>query len=260
MPPEGGIRLPWARIDEATGVHQGLQNNFTTPVKRAEPMPRFEYTPENLTALERTLSPARLSPYLAATGNHPENAIRLYEQNTLLSESLYGVLQGLEIALRNSVHERLSSVTGSETWWARLPLAPDQLAMLQKAEDALRREGKPLDAGRIVAELSFGFWTSLFGPRYSALWNKHLVKAFPRRPLQRSEVQVRLNSIRKLRNRVAHHEPILSRPLQKDVNQIFDALSWIDPITARWVRSNSSFAERYQRYRSIFPAIPNRRP
>jgi hypothetical protein len=131
--------------------------------------------------------------------------------------------------------------------------------MLHKAEDALRRERKPLDAGRVVAELSFGFWTSLFGPRYSGLWNNHLVKAFPRRPLQRSEVQVRLNSIRKLRNRVAHHEPILSRPLQKDVNQIFDTLSWIDPVTARWVRSNSSFGERFQSYRSMFPAVPNRR-
>ena len=164
----------------------------------------------------------------------------------------------LEIALRNSVHEQLTSATGSETWWTLLPLAADQETMLRKAADALRRERKPLDAGRGVAELSFGFWTSLFGPRYSALWNNHLVKAFPRRPLQRSEIQVRLNSIRKLRNRVAHHEPILSRPLQKDVNQIFDTLSWIDPVTARWVRSNSSFGERYQSYRSMFPAVPNR--
>jgi hypothetical protein len=127
--------------------------------------------------------------------------------------------------------------------------------MLQSAQESLKRVGKPLEASRIVAELSFGFWTGLTGPRYSDLWRDHLVKIFPRRPVQRSGVQLRLNSIRKLRNRIAHHEPILSRPLQKDVNQIFDMLTWISPVTARWVRNNSSFEERFKLYRVIFPMI-----
>jgi len=131
--------------------------------------------------------------------------------------------------------------------------------MLQSAQESLRREGKPLDPSRIVAELSFGFWTGLTGPRYSDIWRDHLVKIFPRRPVQRTNVQLRLNSIRKLRNRIAHHEPILGRPLQKDVNQIFDTLSWISPVTARWVRSNSSFEERFNLYRTIFPAITGKK-
>ena len=108
--------------------------------------------------------------------------------------------------------------------------------MLRKAKEILTKEGKPLDAGRVVAELSFGFWTGLTGPKYDVLWRNHLVKIFPRRPVQRAHVQTRLNSIRKLRNRVAHHEPILSRPLQRDINQIFDIISWMSPVTARWVR------------------------
>ena len=113
---------------------------------------------------------------------------------------------------------------------------------------------------RVVAELSFGFWTGLTGPRYDVLWRNHLVKIFPRRPVQRAHVQTRLNSIRKLRNRVAHYEPILSRPLQKDVNQIFDTISWMSPVTARWVRSNSSFEARFAIYKAIFPAIAGKRP
>jgi hypothetical protein len=141
-----------------------------------------------------------------------------------------------------------------------LNLEPEQTAMLRKAKDALQREGKPLDAGRVVAELNFGFWTGLIGPKYADLWRNHLVKAFSRRPVQRAEVQTRLNSIRKLRNRVAHHEPILSRPLQRDMNQIFDTLSWLSPVTARWVRGNSSFEERFAAYRERFPKIGSRRP
>jgi hypothetical protein len=219
----------------------------------------FDYTPTNLAELEIRLSSDRLQPYRTSVGGDGERAIRLYEQNTLLAESLYGVLQGLEIALRNSIHAQLSVSIGQPDWWNVLRLKPEQAMMLQSAQESLRREGKPLDASRIVAELSFGFWTGLTGPRYSDLWRDHLVKIFPRRPVQRADVQLRLNSIRKLRNRIAHHEPILSRPLQKDVNQISDTLSWISPVTARWVRSNSSFEERYTYYRSIFPMVAGKK-
>jgi hypothetical protein len=198
-------------------------------------MPAFDYSPENLSEIERTLSSDRLRDYQANVGGNSELAIRLYDQNTLLSESLYGVLQGLEVAFRNKVHTRLASDYGRAEWYDSLKLEPEQAGMLRKAKQILAKEGKPLDAGRVVAEISFGFWTGLTGPKYDVLWRNHLVKIFPRRPVQRAHVQTRLNSIRKLRNRVAHHEPILSRPLQRDINQIFDIISWMSPVTARWV-------------------------
>lgn len=178
-------------------------------------MPAFEYSTVSLGELRRTLSADRVAPYQAVVGGDLGPAIRLYEQNTLLAESLYGVLQGLEVALRNVIHAQLAAGYGQPEWYDALKLEPEQVAMLRKAKDILMREGKPLDAGRVVAELSFGFWTGLMGTKYSNLWRNHLVKIFPRRPVQRVEVQTRLNSIRKLRNRVAHHEPILSRPLTK---------------------------------------------
>jgi len=223
-------------------------------------LPAFEYSAANLSEIEKALSADRLQPYQASVGWNTELAVRLYEQNTLLAESLYSVLQGLEVALRNTIHAQLASDYGRAEWYDTLKLEPEQNVMLRKAKDILTKEGKPLDAGRVVAELSFGFWTGLTGPRYDVLWRNHLVKIFPRRPVQRAHVQTRLNSIRKLRNRVAHYEPILSRPLQKDVNQIFDTISWMSPVTARWVRSNSSFEARFAIYKAIFPAIAGKRP
>jgi hypothetical protein len=207
------------------------------------------------------LSTDRLSPYRAATGGELLEAIRLYEQNTQLSESLYGVLQGLEIALRNAIHAQLSVGFGRADWYEVLSLEPEQTAMmLRKAKETLRREGKPFDPGRVVAELSFGFWTGLTGPKYADLWRNHLVKIIPRRPVQRADLQTRLNSIRKLRNRVAHHEPILfSGRLEKYVREIFDTMAWMSPLAARWVRGNSSFAERFAAYRERFPEIGSRR-
>jgi len=67
-------------------------------------MATFDYTPTNLAELEVLLSSDRLQPYRKSVGGDSERAIQLYEQNTLLAESLYGILQGLEIALRNSIH------------------------------------------------------------------------------------------------------------------------------------------------------------
>lgn len=221
-------------------------------------MQAFEYTGANLAELERTLSADRLDPYRAVVGGDLGQAVRLYEQNSLLSESLYGVLQGLEVALRNTVNAQLASGYGRADWWDAIKLEPEQTGMVRRAKDALKREGKPPDAGRVVAELAFGFWTGLTGAKYEALWRDHLVKIVPRRPVQRAEVHDRLNSIRKLRNRVAHHEPILSRPLYKDVNRIFDTISWLSPVTARWVRSNSSFERRFAAYRAIFPTMGGR--
>lgn len=175
-------------------------------------MPVFEYSGTNLGELERTLSADRLQPYQQSVGGDRERAVRLYEQNTHLAESLYGVLQGLEVALRNTIHTQLVAAFGLAKWWEVMKLEPEQDSMLRKAMETLKREGKPLDAGRIVAELAFGFWTGLTSAKYEALWRDHLVKIVPHRTVQRGEVHDRLNSIRKLRNRMAHHEPILQRP------------------------------------------------
>jgi len=100
----------------------------------------------NLTELERTLSSDRLQPYLASVGGDPEGAVRLYEQNTLLAESLYGILQGLEVALRNTIHGQLAFAFGLAEWWNAVLLEPEQSGMLRKAQETLRREGKPLGA------------------------------------------------------------------------------------------------------------------
>jgi hypothetical protein len=202
---------------------------------------QFLYSLGQLDELEKTLSAERLRPYLSLAKGERQRAIKLYERNTSLSQSLYGVLQGLEVTVRNAFHSTLSKSLKDPKWYDSWQLAAPQLDQLRRAKSSLARESKPLDPGRIVAELSFGFWTGLTGPGYAALWNGHLVKAFPNRTLQRVTAHQRLDEIRKLRNRVAHHEPILSRPLQKDFNRILDTVAWICPVTSRWLRSNSDF-------------------
>tara|TARA_B100001093_G_scaffold470170_1_gene491459 strand:- start:156 stop:374 length:219 start_codon:yes stop_codon:yes gene_type:complete len=45
-----------------------------------------------------------------------------------------------------------------------------------------------------------------------------------------------INPIRKLRNRIAHHEPIFARNNQDDYNIIYELISYRDTITADWMQ------------------------
>ena len=67
-------------------------------------MPAVEYSPANLSETERTLSAERLQLDQPSVGGNIALAIQLYEHNTLLAESPCGVLKGLEVWLRNTIH------------------------------------------------------------------------------------------------------------------------------------------------------------
>lgn len=153
-----------------------------------------------------------------------------------LSESLYSSLQVLEIALRNTIHHAASTHFGQLDWFdapSVLQHAHERGAIL-KAKATLTQQKKPHDAARIVAEVSFGFWTSLLDRRYEqTLWPKLLKPAFPylpRRLRTRADLSKRFHTMRQLRNRVFHHEPIWHwHNLTQQHQQILEALAWIEP-------------------------------
>ena len=209
----------------------------------------FDYSEAQLKNIEHFLSSQRLTPYLLLADNDKRKAIRLYERNTDLSEALYGILQGLEIALRNSIHHTMSANTGREDWFDAIAFAYPQTEQLSSAKKALTQQSKPLETGRIIAELSFGFWTSLLGPSYSnKIWFPlKLWMAFPAKSCGRKETYKRLDKIRLLRNRVAHHESILARNLRQDVLEITEVISWICPTTSEWVKETTHFNECFDR-------------
>src|SRR3954454_4376802 len=74
------------------------------------------YSPAFLADLERTISAARLSRYMRAAGGDHPMALRLYEDNMAISEARFGVLHGLEGAVRNSIHYQLSADLGIVDW------------------------------------------------------------------------------------------------------------------------------------------------
>lgn len=100
----------------------------------------------------------------------------------------------------------------------------------------------------------FGFWPYLFDGRYQDFWRddkeRMLHAVFPCRPIggpprdqiTRVDIHNRLGLLRDLRNRVMHHEPIMSGIARPDFGnppprvpipeihaQIVEMLEWIDP-------------------------------
>lgn len=210
----------------------------------------FSYHPTEIDTLEQSLSLERFNGYVQRANGDRTMAVRLYERNTRLSESLYGVVQGLEVCLRNSIDRVLRSACGPNWYDQPMALKYPLPEKLQSAKDSVLRQGKLLTPGRVVAELSFGFWTALIGRKYEKrLWVPYLHKAFPnaffpvahpgKKPaaLDRPDIAERLETIRQLRNRIAHHEPILHYELESEHCKIVEATSWICP--------TSNFPERF---------------
>lgn len=223
----------------------------------------FQYSEEVLAELESTLSPERLSTYLRAVSDgDKELGVCLYVWNIALSSAFYGVLQGLEVTLRNSMHRRLSAAYG-RAWYEnrRVGLGDGCMERIQNVKTGLSRsDGERIPPAQVVAGLSFGFWVALLGKggwiselnrkaNYEmSLWRPALRHAFPhRRTLNRRQAHAALDPLRILRNRIAHHEPIFNRDLMDDYRQIIEVTGWISPTTSEWL-------DRHSRVQAILDA------
>ena len=208
---------------------------------------RPAYSDTRMNALALTLSTERIGTYLKNAKGDPCEAIRLYEQNTALSESLYSVLQGLEVSVRNAMHRTLAEGFGRFDWYKVVKLSTSESERVQDAMDTIARNNKTLTPDRMVSELTFGFWVAILTKHYAPeLWIPHLHRAFPHKALGHQTVHQRLNKIRFLRNRVAHHECILNRDLESDYCEIIEALGWICPETSAWIRETTRFEKSFQ--------------
>ncbi|MBT8419547.1 MAG: hypothetical protein KJO08_01665, partial [Gammaproteobacteria bacterium] len=75
------------------------------------------------------------------------------------------------------------------------------------------------------------------------LWRKALYKAFPHSKENRAKTYKKLDYLRTLRNRVAHHEAIFKRDLNTDFDSILDITDRICPKTAEWIKHHSRIKE-----------------
>lgn len=207
-----------------------------------------------LTDVRPTIGVVRLEAYRA--GGSDLDMLARYHWNVALGESLYPTLAGLEVALRNSIHQAGARFFNNDRWFddpSVIRLEGREQKQLADAKQELARRGRPLEIGRIIAELRLAFWAGLLNAPYERrLWDPGsalglLPAAFPlvtNRYRSRQPIFDRVNKIRLLRNRIAHYEPIWnwSRPsLAAQHREIIDTIGWINPAMQRTIQRGDRF-------------------
>ena len=170
-----------------------------------------------------------------------DGALTLYEYNCRISEAYYVPLQAVEICLRNTLNNCMIARYGVNWFEGNVEhLSYESQHEIYEVYEELggMENVAPAD---VVAKLKFAFWVGLLAPQYDAtLWRQALHKGFRATTgKRRNEVHQRLNAIRRLRNRIAHHEPIYHRDLLVVHNEILEAIGWMCVSTRDWTRQLS---------------------
>jgi len=213
---------------------------------------------DNIAIIERIISKERLEPYLQHHKNDLNKAITHYKSNILISEAFYPLLAILEIGLRNSIDFQLSKHFNDKQWYENAEFVKIasrfQINSISEARLNILSEKKELTAGRIISELSFGFWTSLFDTKFEMTLWKNLRLTFPNCPKRirkRKTMSSKFNGIRRLRNRIFHHEAITwnLEILNSYKLQIIEGIEWFDKELLEWIVELNHIDETIEKYR-----------
>lgn len=186
-----------------------------------------------------------------------------------LGEGLYPSLQAFEITLRNALHDAISDQYGARWFNDPKVLRTDNgRKMIRSAEEKIVRARRQSIAvvreatdfpDRIVAANDLGFWTHLFndpfeqGPgKPKPLWPAMATKVFPNAPRtfrEHRRLGQRLDSIRRFRNRVFHHEPISRNPamLNNHHSEIAETLRWLNQTVWQTIQQSDRFTLVFDR-------------
>lgn len=232
--------------------------------------------------IERALSRERLATYRALASDDV-SAWWLYRRNLELGAALYPLLSDVEVALRNTVHHQLATYFGRTDWWADASIVLDEVtsATIQSIVDrrAHSRRGNPHHGG-VIAETNLGVWVSLLGrggrtqsgqavSYETRLWRPALRHGFAKfataptkgaRQPSRLDVHRRARVLQRLRNRVAHHEPIFNGvPIPGEQGRVSLAQAWVDTVELlEWM--SPGLASIHRRERRVPLILDNRSP
>lgn len=200
--------------------------------------------------VERWLSPARFATYLRMAGHDRSRALALYEWSTTLNAALLHDFAHLEVGLRNMYDAALmGAVAAGDSHWLDSASADLLFPRTVTGNARTHRDiatardnagGTAAPAGKVIAELSFGFWAFLTARRHEPLiWLPHLARAYPS-GTHRTQLHNGLSDLVKARNRVAHHEPATARAGREIIRRIRGHARYISPELAQHITVTST--------------------
>ena len=176
----------------------------------------------NFHDFEEIISAERMKRYVNACGGDKRKGMTLYRYNLSLSSEMLKIISCFEVALRNKIDRVLHPVFGND--WLRDSCLPGGVfdnprtlntqKIVGKAYAGLMNNGK-YTPSKLMAEMEFGIWKYMYsGPQYAAT-HQMLLSVFPNKPKSTRMLNIdnrfvfnELDSINRIRNRIAHHEPV----------------------------------------------------
>lgn len=167
------------------------------------------------TKFEEAFSAARLNKYKNACGGNTRKALILYRYNVKLCQKFYGVLNIFEIVLRNAIHRHFTAHFDDADWILHQLQSNGMLEHSPHGKNTLDSVAEMMVKGKytpdkVVASVSFGFWTYMFTKVPFRLGGQSILHIFPARQtgVGQKAIYKELQQIKNFRNRIAHHEPI----------------------------------------------------
>ncbi|MBW0178739.1 hypothetical protein [Sediminibacterium sp.] len=213
----------------------------------------------HISELEILFSSKRLQTYYQLLHGDKEKAFAYYLLNIEISKSFYPLLSTVEIVLRNAIHNSCTAHFGTDSWLLESGIISINDRVEKASKKIISRQQTPTP-DLLVAELTFGFWTSLFHKRYAKYFWKPLMHTFPYIPAElkhRDKISYQLENVRKFRNRIFHYEPICNdlSALEKNHKAILDILSWLNKDLTNWLPQTNRFQVLHQ---SAFELLQSR--
>lgn len=202
----------------------------------------------------------RINRYKAAADQENIEPLSMYAWNCDISEAFYISLHFAEVVCRNSIHQALLSRAG-EDWPTdttfRSILGERFLAELDSAiREERSQHGSNATCHHIVSALTFGFWEHLTTKRFERfLYPQGFREIFPNAKVgsKLHDVNKLIQSVRRWRNRVAHHRAIFDKGPIKKHDDALTLIRWRCHATQKWV----SDASRVSQAIAARPKNPN---
>ena len=221
---------------------------------------------KELRKFSSTLSAERLLSFKQSDDDTIEVLIDRYKTNLRISQALYPELSTLEVTLRNTIDTMLKTCI-SETWLEdeihqQKILLDHEYAKLMTAYNDTKKEypNRNFTIGKVIANLTFGFWTNLCSKRYNAIiWTKKgafkgVFVNYPANLQQQIHaLSLRLRAVRYLRNRIFHYEPIFKQPQNtlRMYNEIMEIISYLPSDNANILKDTSTFLTAYNQVTAL---------
>ena len=192
------------------------------------------------------LSSRGLSTYSAYTGGSTESALELYQWSMEVSSGMMVPIRVAEAVLRAAIAEAISNCHGENWPWSEgfLRTISNSGRSYNQYEDIVKARKSAEEPKGVLMGTRFAFWQKMLTKRHdNAIWIPYFQTTFPNAPSDVHVISLRqtlykcVDDVRLFRNRIAHHDPIFRRPLEKDLERMDMIVRWRCEVTADWLSS-----------------------